>query len=169
MDNFPFFRSYKLSPWNIVTMSLYSILSVGMLYYYAYAEFPDKNHIVSYTIGTHLFLYVFYIKPLRNFKEYLYWLTVAIIHFCFFLYLKDLPGFKMGNGNSVGNLLRNTLILLLLFQALRYLSLKIQGQELDCPSRSPKDKTTFDGRKPTLIDYLCLVIYLSIWGLLFAI
>jgi hypothetical protein len=77
-----------------------------MLYYYTYAEFPNSNYLLYYAIGTQIFLYIFYIKPLRNFKVYLYWLAVAIIQFCFYLYLKDIAGFKMGNGNSAGNLLR---------------------------------------------------------------
>lgn len=167
MNNLPFFRRYKPSPWNIVTMSLYTILSVGMLYYYAYAEFPKADYLFIYGFGTHLFLYCYQYKALRNFNIYLFWFAVSIIQLAFYLRLKDEKSFFSPAGLSSAQPLRNTIILIILFQLLRYVSIQTQRKELVCPERSGND--FYDNRKPTRIDYLCLIIYFSVWGLLIAI
>jgi hypothetical protein len=62
--------------------------------------------------------------------------------------------------------LRNTIILLLLFQVLRFLSLKVQQRELVAPSRGSWIDS-FDERIVTVVDfalffaYFGLLLYLS--------
>ena len=166
MDKLPFSRSYKLSPWNIVIMCLYTILSVWVLYYYAYTDFPKGDHLFMYGLGTHLFLYSFEYKALRNLNVYLFWFAISIIQFAFYIYLKNEKFLLSPIGISFAQPLRNTVILLVLFQLLRYVSLKTQAKELVCPERSGND--FYDNRKPTYIDYLCLIVYFTIGGLLIA-
>lgn len=55
---------------------------------------------------------------------------------------------------------RNTILLLLLFQVLRFISAKTQGQELVCPSKGSRTDI-FDERKATFIDFVLFVIYIG--------
>jgi len=54
--------------------------------------------------------------------------------------------------------LKNTLILLLLFQLLRFISIKTQGKELVCPARVGR-RDTFDNRLSSIIDGLLFLVY----------
>ena len=56
--------------------------------------------------------------------------------------------------------LRNTILLLLLFQVLRFISVSTQGQELVCPSKGSRTDL-FDERKVTFIDFFLFVVYIG--------
>lgn len=76
-----------------------------------------------------------------------------------FLYyhLMDIGMFDNVSGYLVTGL-RNTIILLLLYQVLRFISAKTQGIELVCPSRG-SEKDLFDNRQVTGIDFILFFIY----------
>jgi hypothetical protein len=56
--------------------------------------------------------------------------------------------------------LKNTLLLLIIYQVLRFLSLKIQKQEFVCPERGLKTDVLGE-RKPNLLDITLSFIYFS--------
>ena len=123
------------------------------------------ENLVMYTIGTHLLLYFVNYKSLRNFSVFILWLAIGLVHFVFYMQLRLDSSLEMAKGHSATGL-RNTVILLILFQALRILSLNVQKQEFVAVSRGRYD--LFDERKLNILDVAIFIIYFaSSMGLLF--
>lgn len=78
--------------------------------------------------------------------------------------IKNDYALQMSQGNPSA-LLRNTLILLILFQLLRFISLKMQHQEFVCPPKGGGEDF-FDKRNVTGVDRLVFVIYFVAFGAL---
>lgn len=154
-------RCYKLSKWNIVTVSFYILLSFFLWFYRFENKFNPKETLFFYGFGTQFFIYGFQYRALRNFNYFLIWIVIAIFHFCIFLAIKDLPELAWKDGRSVAIVLRNTIMSLLLFQSLRYISLKLQDKELVVPSKN-STIDALDGRKVTTIDTICFIIYVIV-------
>jgi hypothetical protein len=87
-----------------------------------------------------------------------------VIHYFFYFQLKDNPDLQNVNGHASTGL-RNTVVLLVLYQILRFLNIKIQNQEFVAPS---KGGTTdiIEGRKINFVDYISFVIYMAFLFLL---
>ncbi len=154
----PIFYFDKLNIWDKVTMALYLLLSIGLWYYYdkTVSNKMQRDIVFNYAFGTQLFLYFFNYQSLRNLTVYAFWLAIGILHLYLYFQLKDnLVLQNFGGHSSTG--LRNTLILLILFQILRIISAKTQGQELVCPGKSRTD--LFDDRQITFIDIILFFIY----------
>ena len=100
-----------------------------------------------------MFLY----KSLRNLTVYSFWIVIGIIHLYIYFQLKDSQDLQNFNGPSAIGF-RNTIIFLLFFQLLRYISLKIQGRELVCPAKfSTIDM--HDRREVTQLDGILFFVY----------
>jgi hypothetical protein len=72
--------------------------------------------------------------------------------------LKDDQVLANVRGHSATGL-RNTIILLVLFQVLRFASIRLQGKELVAPSRGRTD--LFDERPVTFVDFILFVCYIA--------
>jgi hypothetical protein len=124
--------------------------------------------LVGYTIGTHLFIYLFNYHSLRNLSVYLIWIFFGVGHFIAFMYLKDYDQLRMVKGHAA-NGLKGTIILLVIFQILRIISLNIQHQELVAPNRGG-GIDIFEERSVNWLDYILFVIYMAcgiglvVWG-----
>ncbi len=153
-------RFYKLSNWNIITISSYLLLSIFLLTYGFANKSSLQKIIFFYGFGTQFFIYIFQYKALRNFNYFLIWTAIGVIHLCLFLTIKDLPELSMTNYNA-GQGLRNTLITLVLFQFLRFISLRTQNKELVAPAKGSK-YDILDERNVTIIDILCFVVFLIV-------
>ncbi|QEK51096.1 hypothetical protein FYC62_04960 [Pedobacter aquae] len=70
----------------------------------------------------------------------------------------------MGNSNAALGL-RNVFILLIVFQVLRFVNIKIQKQEFVAPSRG-SNVDVFDNRKINYIDYISFLVYLATYLIL---
>lgn len=106
-----------------------------------------------------MFLYVFGYKALRNMSFFICWIVIALIHFAIYLNIRDIQTTAfMTKGANTG--LRNTILLLVLFQVLRVVSLKIQHQELITPSRGG-GLDLYNEREATFLDLLLFFIYLG--------
>ena len=95
---------------------------------------------------------------MRNLKVYIFCFTIGILHLFLYYLLKEnttLIGLK----NNVVISLRNTIILLILFQILRFVSLKTQKQELVGVGRNNKD--VHSTREITRIDIILEVTYIA--------
>lgn len=140
-------------------MVLYSVLTIGL--YYLFATTTDARFLndVSflYPFGTQVFLYSFQYRALRNLSVYFFWICIGLLHLTFYFLLRIHP---MNNitGISIQGF-RNTIILLLLYQVLRFISAKTQGMELVCPSKSGTD--FFDERRVTFIDFILFALYIG--------
>jgi len=156
----PFINIKKFSGWDIITISLYFALTI-FLYL---ANFPSKvDWLFGYTLGTHLFLYFFNYKSLRNFAVWLIWLGFSFIHLYLYFQFVDLPELQIF-GTSTANGLRFTWILLFVYQVLRFLSLKIRNLELVSLSRGKKD--IWDKRNITFFDVTLFFVYIIIMMIL---
>lgn len=157
----PIFYFNKLVLWDKASIAFYLAVSSICFYFFQYSNTPSENRtlLTSYTLGTQLLLYLLNYKSLRNLTVYIFWILIAIVHLLLFFQLKDNPELQNVRGHaSIG--LRNTFILLLLYQILRITSLKTQKRELVAPSRGGTTDT-FDGRKITFIDYVLFSIYFA--------
>ncbi len=157
----PIFYFDKLKTWDKVTIVLYLLLSIGLWYYFynTASNKTQRNILLGYAFGTQLFFYFFNYKSLRNLSVYFFWVVVGIIHLFIYFQLKDNQTLLNVRGHSATGL-RNTIILLLVFQVLRFISARTQGQELVSPS---KGSTTdlFDDRRITFIDFILFFIYIG--------
>ncbi|MFP9112937.1 hypothetical protein ACLI1A_03285 [Flavobacterium sp. RHBU_3] len=158
MKNQPFFRTYPLTIWNILTIIGYILLSTGLLYYYVYEPDPQRDYLLIYILATQMFLTSQY-RAVRNLYMCLFWLLIGICHVVTAYFIKDILLFQFPAGHlSVP--MANTFILVLVMQVIRYISLQLQGEEFVAPNRGGKD--LFDERKPTWVDFLCTGIYFTV-------
>jgi hypothetical protein len=152
----------ELKPFDKWTIGLYVVLSLGLSYYFL-TELNVENKtdvIFMYGLGTHLVLYTFCYKSLRNLTVFFIWVLFGLLHLLIYLQLKDDITLQLFRGHSTTPL-RNTIPLLLLYQVLRLLSLKKQGHELVVPNKI-SGTDMFHERRPTWIDFLLLI---SFWTL----
>lgn len=158
----------KLKTWDKLTIVIYIILTFVIYYYYLNSIEDKTKHdlVFGYTIGTHFFIYSFNYKSLRNLTVYFFWLIVGIIHLYLYFQLNNNIALYYLNSNSATGL-RNTIILLFIFQILRLVSFVSQDQELVCPSKGNNRKDFFDERRITDIDFLLFLAYFGFVFLLF--
>ena len=151
----------KLKSWDRVTIILYLLLSIALWYYFDNTtnSRSQRSLIFYYALGTQFCLYFFNYKSLRNLTVYIFWTLIGILHLLIYFQLKDNLLLENERGHAAAAL-RNTLVLLLLFQVLRFISVKTQQKELVCPSRVNKTDL-FDERQVTFIDFVLFVIYLG--------
>lgn len=140
-------------------MFFYVLLSIEFCLFLTHAKSETQNHsLYFYAFFTQLFLYGFFYKAMRNLKIYIFCLAIGMLHFCLYYLLKENASLISFHNNTIITL-RNTVILLIIFQLLRFISLQTQKQELACPSS--KNKTVFHERYNTRIDTILLLIYLA--------
>jgi hypothetical protein len=128
----------------------------------------DTAHIMIliYVGILQMFAYFFLSRSLRNLRSYLVWFGFSMIHLAMYFVMRTDPKLQMAKGNPAV-LLRNTFILLLFFQLLRYISLKTQHMELVMVSKT-SDTDDLDHRKITIIDKVLFLAYFAAWGTLAA-
>ncbi|MBS1531495.1 MAG: hypothetical protein JSU01_14400 [Bacteroidetes bacterium] len=160
----PFIYYKKLSSFDKWSIGIYLVITIVVAYFYyhndaGYAQFM----IFIYAFILQLCLYLFMYGHLRNFRCYLIWFGFSIIHLAMYFVMKGDERLQMARGNPAV-LLRNTFVLLLVFQLLRFISLKTQRMELVAPNKSSEDD--FDHRKITIIDKALFLAYMAVWGTL---
>ena len=152
MKNQPFFRAYPLNKWNIVTIVGYTLFSVGLLFYYLFANQPKVGILPVYLIVTQLGLYFGQYRAIRNVYVHAFWFMVGIAHLVTAYYIAHNPALS-----GVCGLLTNTLATVILLQLLRFASLKLQGKELVAADKGSFDM--FKERKITWTDRLLFFVY----------
>lgn len=159
--NQPIFYFEGLKAFDKWSMGLYILLTLILMYYFeTTTDNSIRNSIIfGYALLTQFGLYVFCYRSLRNLTSFLFWLLIGLFHLYVYSILKDDQTLQMFRGHSATPL-RNTVWLLILFQVLRFLSAKLQGQELVAPS---KGATTdlFDERKVNWLDFTFFFIYMT--------
>lgn len=152
-------RCYKLNKWNIITVSSYVVLSIFLLTYSIENKYDHRGLLFFYGFGTQFFIYGFQYRALRNFNYFLIWVLIAIIHFYIFLVLKNFPELELVESHAAAGL-RSTIFSLLLFQFLRFISLKIQHKELVVPAKNSR-YDILDERKVTIVDGICFLVFIA--------
>ncbi len=150
----------KIKIWEIGIMIFYVILSLEFMYFLRLSKSETQNNYLSiYAIGGQFFMYTFLYKSLRNFKVYVFWLIIGFLHLCLYYLLKENASLICFHNNNITGL-RNTIFLVMLFQLLRFISLKTQNQELVCIGKSKTD--IFDQREITKTDSILYTIYIAV-------
>lgn len=158
----PFIHYEPLKPWEITVIKIYAIITLCIASSSLILSAEGRQvAIIIYAGFTQLFSYVFLYVSLRNFKVYLIWFSFGVIHFILYLCFKADIELEMVNGNP-SRLLINTLPLLLLFQLLRYFSMKAQRREFVVPAKGG-GPDIIERKNVSGIDYLILLIYLGTW------
>ncbi len=147
------FNFQKLTRFDLWYLLSYALLSVVL---FTLIDLTPAI-VFGYSFLTQLFLYVFCYKSLRNFYVFIIWLGIGFCHSYLHYILINDNSLRFVKGHAAMGL-KNTLPLLLLFQVLRVLSLKIQRRELVSPSRG-STTDIFDEVKITWLDYVLFLIY----------
>jgi hypothetical protein len=157
----PIFYFDKLDFWDRISIPFYIVVTAICAYFFMYNNSPSENRtlLLFYTLGTQLLLYLLNYKSLRNLTVYIVWIVIASAHLLFYFHLKDNPELQNVHSHAATGL-RNTIILLLLYQILRVISLNTQRQELVAPTRGGTTDI-FEDRKLTFIDYVLFVVYFA--------
>ncbi len=151
----------SLKQWESVCMLSYAFVTICVILTLVFAKPETKQiTIIMYTVLSQLGMYFWLYTSLRNFKAYLLWFGFGIVHLILFFCFRGNPALEMYAGNP-SIFLSNTIVLLLLFQLLRYLSLKFQNREFVAPAKSGLD--LFENKKVAFADSVIFIIYMSSW------
>ena len=156
----------RLNTFDKWTLGLYTLLTFGLSFYFVNELNVDNkaDTIFMYGLGTHLTLYTFCYKSLRNLTVFAIWILFGLLHLLAYFMLKEDIALQMFKGHSATPL-RNTIPLLIFYQLLRSVSLKTRGQELVVPNRISRTDM-FNERQPTRADFVYLFTFWTVSGLL---
>lgn len=141
-----------------MVLSCYLVVSYFLYVFFVTSENPKlpSNILFVYGFSTQFFLYAFQYRSLRNFNYYICWIVVGIAHFFIYFEISDDPRIILPNANAAVEL-RNTFFSLILFQILRFISLRLQKMELVMIDRSGFNYG--DNRKNTTVDIILFIIF----------
>ncbi|TSJ40367.1 hypothetical protein FO440_11450 [Mucilaginibacter corticis] len=147
----PFFYFEELSDGDKLLIGIYSFFTVALLFIWLFGstELKWRSTFFYEVIPQLAIIFGLYIS-IRNFKAYLIWMGFGLVHLLVFIYL-TLSGQTLDYNGHMGVGI-NTVLLLLLFQGLRYFSLKFQHREFVNPAKSysytkPYAKDFFEKKK----------------------
>ena len=154
-----FLSKEKLNYGEIIFFILYSFITIILLFVIDIINNKElaKFLLLFYSYGTIFFLYIFGYKSLRKLYFTQIFILIGLIHIVIFMFIKNNTDLYFIRGHS-GKGLNYTILALILFQILRYISLKIQQKELVCPDRSGIDM--FDNRKTNFFDFIFFLFYM---------
>lgn len=150
----------KLKTWDKASLIIYFIFSLVIAVIFLLVNnLKDKaTTIFIYTASTQFFLYYFNYRSLRNFKVYLIWMGISLLHLLLYFILIESQYFKLINSQLfVG--LRNTVFILLLFQVLQIIAILFIGKPLVVPGKGRR-MDSFGERKAHNIEYLFAVVFI---------
>lgn len=158
----PFIYYDSLKPWENACLLLYAIVTIGVILTLVFAK-PDVKQvtIIMYIVLSQLGMYFGLYTSLRNFTAYLLWFGFGIVHTVLFFCFRNNLTIEMYRGDPTVGLL-NTIVLLLLFQFLRYLSIKFQKREFVAPAKGG-GPDLFENKKLTSADFAIFIIYMGSW------
>ncbi|MBS1519609.1 MAG: hypothetical protein JST50_01330 [Bacteroidetes bacterium] len=158
MADKPFLYYDRLKLWDIIIITIYLIFSISVFIIYRYGSNEFVLSVaLAHIVCSQIFSFIFLYRLLRNFSFYLIWFGFAILHAVMYFLLIGNRQFEAEDVKPFPVFL-NTIVLLLIFQVLRYFSLKIQKREFEFPaSRAPYK---MPGEiESSAIDGLVLIIY----------
>ncbi len=161
----PFFHSEELKLWEKRTIYTYLTITIALSLWYLTTDFGTRKGILLfYGVITQLGLYFALYTSLRNFNSYSIWCGFGFFHLLVYFIFKDDPSLQMPRAHA-SSLLRNTIVLLFLFQLLRYISVKLQHREFVAPAHGG-GKDLFENKAVTFIDFVIFMIYIGAFAAL---
>ena len=154
----PFLYSEPLNQFDKITIGFYVVFSIGFLMGYAFGFVTDPGMLMIYiSVPQFCFVFLLYVS-LRNFKVYLIWLSFSMINLIIYLGLLGIHELRLfRNLLFTGSV--DTIIMLLLFQLMRYISLNEQAREFVNPAKANNGKDLIENRQVSNIDYIISVFY----------
>ena len=161
------FEFYRLSKWDYITITIYSILTFYIHSIYTSSNLPEYANglIFGYIFGTMFFNYMLNYKSLRNMTVLVIWVGFGIYHFWLFTQIEDNSS-MYSDTRHLGNGLKYSILVLIIQQLIRFLNIKLTSMEIVSPiTRVGPD--IFDNRYLNVLDYgffaLFLLILISLW------
>jgi hypothetical protein len=156
-DNF--FTIEKISMKYLITIGICFCISLSFFFLYKFNQnSKDYRDLVDfYNTGGAIAMYLFFYKALRNLYVFLLFFFLGVLHFLFYLKIQGDPTL-FRNHYDLANCFRNTILFVIFFQVLRFISFQIQYQDLIAPSKF--DLAFDDDRKATPTDIILFVIHI---------
>ncbi len=154
MINSKLIKRGKINRWNFLIIGISLCISLYFLVIEP-VEFGNRKPIVFYSFGLYFFTLFFNYGALRNLNLWLIWMGFSIIQIGIY--------YKHGLNNTdwpAINGLRNFWIFLIIFQVLRWLSIKLQNKDFVTIGRTQTD--FFDDRKITFWDRILFIPAISL-------
>lgn len=163
----PIFYFEKFESFDKWTLGGYSLISMALFLFLKYAETDSYKYglTTAYILITQITLYGVLYKSLRNLSVFVAWNLIGLIHWLVYFYFKDDMSLNSLLSPSL-DAFKNTNTLLGVFQLLRIISLKIQGQELAGTPIKGSSTDIFDEREVNFLDLLLFLIYLACFTVL---
>jgi hypothetical protein len=157
----PFFYFEDLKDSDKVAIGLYAIFTAVLILIFLFANALIKQiTLIGYIVLPQIFIYLFLYASLRNMTSYSIWFAFGLLNLIFYFIFRNDSDLQMARGNpSIA--LMNLLVLLWVFQILRYFSLKIQSREFFAVSRNGMDLV--ENKEISSYDHLIGVIYFGSW------
>jgi hypothetical protein len=152
-----FFYFERLKTWDIIAAVCYVVISTVLYSLYKNSTVETQLSIISrYACTTEIILFLLFYKSLRNFSVYLIWLAFALIQFVLYFFIRLSQSAHMPGHLAYG--FRNVIFFVLLYQGLRYFSIKVQKREFVAPVKG-SSKDEFDNIELSNVDYIIFFVY----------
>jgi len=163
----PFFYFENLKTWEKIIIGVYTAVTITLCIWYFLTSIDVKKSILFfYGYGTSVLIYFALYTSLRNLTSYLIWFFFGLVQLTIYFLTIHNQSLIMARGHASSGL-KNTIILLVLFQFLRYKSLKLQHREFVVPAKN-SSKDLLENKNITATDYFILIIYIGTYvGLVF--
>ena len=163
----PIFYFKKFDTFDKWSLGGYTLISIGLFAFLKFAETDSYKYplTTAYIYLSHLALYVFLYKSLRNMSVFITWTALGLAHLGLYFYLKEDLNLRLLLAEVIEPF-KNTNLLLFVYQILRIISLKTQGKELVGAPIKGSSTDIFDEREVNFLDLLLLLIYLACFTLL---
>lgn len=151
----------RLSPWDKISILIYIFLSIIFFwFFYVTKDVEIKRNIIwLYPSLTQVLIYILNYKSLRNLSVFFIWILIGIIHLVFYFVIKE-NQILFCNNIDVPLGLRNTILMLVVYQILRIICIKTQNEDIVAVISRHGD--LFDERKPTIVDLVLHFTYFII-------
>jgi hypothetical protein len=166
----PFFCYEKLPLIEKTPIFLYAVFTSALIVIYNVCDSEFiVGSIIAYIVVSQLLTYLFLYTVLRNLAMYLPFLLISVLHLIIYLGFIKIHQVSDKHFNVPLSLL-STVLMLLLFQLLRFFSLKIQKREFLSIAKSGSDGLDLiENKKVSVIDFMIFAIYMgTFYGLIMA-
>lgn len=156
----PFFYFEELTDRDKVPILIYTLFTIVLMFLLIFGDNKLRaDSLFFYIILPQLIFIFFLYVSLRNFKVYLIWFSFSLLHVVIFIFSKMYDQLLAPYAHfAIG---ANTVLLLLLFQGLRCVSLKVQHREFVNPAKSMNGKDLVENRKVSTTDYFLSLLYFA--------
>lgn len=162
-----YFKKFRILDYSILI--LYSLISFFIVYRFIYNQdsISHDNYKIVFFYGffTQMIIYQILYPTIRNFGVYIFWILVGLAHLILFFYLQNIDLNSTDFYNT--RIFRNSIIMILVLQIFRIVSLNLTGQEFIAPLKLMREDL-YGERNRNFLDLIFLFVYYGLMiGLIF--